>query len=869
MTDASLFRLLLVEDNPTDAELAVRELKRAGMRVEPRVVDAEASYRHALADFAPTVILSDFSMPGFDGMAALALARQHCPETPFIFVSGTLGEEYAIRALKNGATDYVLKTNLVRLPAAVERAIADARHRAEQRRIEAELKATRERLESISMSLPDVLWSVDAVTCAVLFVSPAASEIYGRPPEEFLAKHDLWLDVIHPDDRPRVRDVWERFMQGGSFDLEYRIVHPGGSYRWLHHRARRVPGASGTPVRVDGMARDITVQVEHREHIARLSRIRDLMSETNAAIVRIRDRQALFGAFCRIAVEHGAFLSACIVEHDAANRKVRLATAAGAWHASFETGIARYNASPGAAHGLLAEALRTGSATVSNDATSDARTPLRDSYAGQGIHSVACLPYTVEGAVAGVIVFGAKERNYFDQEELRLVLELAGNLGFGLELLAKQERIAYLAHHDALTGLPNRLLFDLRLTQTIEAARPAGQTVTLVICDVERFRAINDALGRGVGDRLLQAVARRVRKAAGTIDRAARLGGDEFAVVLVGPEQDPRGLEEDTARFFAKPFEVDGQHIRVNAKFGAAAFPKDGTDATALFRNAEASLKLARETGEPLIFYAPHINARVAEQHELENRLRHAVEHGELFLHYQPKVALVSKRIVGVEALMRWQGADGSLVPPAKFIPLLEQTGLILEAGQQALAAARRAYRDWQARGLATPRIAVNVSALQLRRRTFVQDVCKALGDCGPDGGGIDLEVTESLLMTDVDESIRKLRALRDRGLRIALDDFGTGYSSLAYLSRLPLDALKIDRGFIRGITENPEDTSLVSTIISLAQALKLNVVAEGVETEQQAHLLRLLRCDQAQGYLFGPPVAAADLASQFGPAGA
>jgi EAL domain-containing protein (putative c-di-GMP-specific phosphodiesterase class I) len=316
-----------------------------------------------------------------------------------------------------------------------------------------------------------------------------------------------------------------------------------------------------------------------------------------------------------------------------------------------------------------------------------------------------------------------------------------------------------------------------------------------------------------------------------------------------------RGIEQ--AAIFTAPFEIDGREVRLSAKTGIAISPDDGADADALFRNAEAALKRAKETAERYLFYAPQINARVSEQVELEHRLRRAVERGELFLHYQPKLDLVSRRVIGLEALMRWAGPDGTLVSPGKFVPVLEQTGLIFEAGQQVLAAARRAHAEWNARGVAAPRIAVNVSALQLRRRSFVDDVKSALGAVGADGGGVDLEVTESLLMSDIDESIRKLRTMRDLGLRIALDDFGTGYSSLAYLSKLPVDTLKIDRSFIHGMTENPDDTSIVSTIISLAQALRLKVVAEGVESEQQAQLLRLLRCDQAQGYLFSPPVPA------------
>src|SRR5260221_7823399 len=320
-----------------------------------------------------------------------------------------------------------------------------------------------------------------------------------------------------------------------------------------------------------------------------------------------------------------------------------------------------------------------------------------------------------------------------------------------------------------------------------------------------------------------------------------------------GAENVARGLE--AANVFGAPFEIDGHEIRITAKSGIAVFPDDGADAAALFRNAEAALKRAKETGERYLFYAPSINARVSEQVELEHRLRKAVENGELFLHFQPKVDLAGGEIVGLEAVMRGQGPDGQLVSPVKFVPVLEQTGLICEAAKQVIAAASRQYAAWRARGLAAPRIAVNVSAVQLRRRSFVQDVQQALAGAGADGGGVDLEITESLLMSEVDESIRKLRELREMGLRMALDDFGTGYSSLAYLSRLPLDTLKIDRSFVHGMTEHADHTSIISAIISLAQALRLKVVAEGVETEQQAQLLRLLRCEQAQGFLFSRPL--------------
>jgi len=720
MSAATSIRVLLTEDVVADAELEVRELKRAGLRVTHRIAETEESFTAALRDFAPDIILSDFSMPSFDGMSALALARELRPETPFIFVSGTIGEEYAIRALKNGATDYVLKTNLVRLPAAVERALADARQ---------------------------------------------------------------------------------------------------------------------------------------RQRLARLSRIRDIASAVNSALVRLRERGALFDEFCGIAAAHGGFVLARIVELGR-DGVARIAATTESDRTLFQQMVDSYNRDPQHAGSLLAEALRSGQQVVANDVANDPRVRNREALTRDGNYALALLPLLVGDRVSGVVTLRAREAAFFDQEELSLLSEMVSNISFALELMEKQEQVSYLALYDSLTGLPNRTLFHDRLTQAVQAA--GKRKLALLLVDLERFKAINDAFGKSVGDLVLRALAERLRAALGDINRVARLGSNLYAAMLLGidnAEEVARRIEQ--AAIFARPFDIDGREVRLSAKTGIAVYPDDGGDADVLFRNAEAALKRAKETGERYLFYAPQINARVSEQVELEHRLRKALEQGELFAHYQPKVDMASRAIIGLEALMRWHGPDGGLVSPARFVPVLEQTGLIFEAGQQMLMTASRVYRQWREKGVKAPRIAVNVSALQLRRKSFVEDVMQALGGAGGTAGGVDLEVTESLLMSDVDESIRKLRALRDAGLRIALDDFGTGYSSLSYLSRLPLDALKIDRSFVHGMAEHADGTSIITAIISLAQALRLKVIAEGVETEPQAQLLRLLRCDQAQGYLFSPPVPA------------
>jgi len=859
MTEPTV-RFLLLEDSAPDAELEVRELKRAGLRFTHQLIDSEQSFVAALREFAPHVILSDFSMPGFDGMAALALAREICPDTPFIFVSGTIGEEYAIRALKNGATDYVLKSNMVRLPVAVERALSDANERRERLKMEAELRAARKRLEGIAKSLPDMLWSVELPGERILYLGPTSSAIFGRSPEEFLRDPNLRVDVVHPDDRRRVLEAWRALITDGqSYDVEYRVVLPDGRVHWVNDRGHLVRSGEGAPQRIDGLARDITEQVEQRQRIARLQRIRDLSSSINSALVRLRDRDALFAEISRIAVDVGRFKGAHVGLVDPQTAEVN-------WVARHGVNVARLEVPVSARgdieaeQGIVGRALRSGKPAVWNDVANEPGVRNREPFLAHGIGAVGAFPLIVEGQAIGIFSLHAGEARLFDQDEVGMLQELAANISFALELIAKQDRVTYLALYDPLTALPNRILFHERLTQAIEAARRADTMLALALIDLERFKAINDTLGQHVGDRVLQSASQRLQEVTGDINRVARLGGNLFALIfhaVSGAEEVARRLEAAAAKLFGLPFNIEDREVRLAAKTGIAVYPEDGADADKLFRNAEASLKRAKETGERYLFYAPQINARVFEQVDLEHRLRKAVEHGDLFLHFQPKYDLTSRKIVGLEALMRWQSPEGGLVSPAKFVPVLEQTGLILEAGKQVLNAAKRAYGDWQARGLNPPRIAVNVSAIQLRRRSFVDDVRAALESVGADGGGVDLEITESLLMTDIDESIRKLRELRAMGLHMALDDFGTGYSSLAYLSKLPLDTLKIDRSFVHGMTEHADSTSIISTIISLAQALRLKVVAEGVETEQQAQLLRLLRCDQVQGYLFSPPVPA------------
>jgi diguanylate cyclase (GGDEF)-like protein/PAS domain S-box-containing protein len=474
----------------------------------------------------------------------------------------------------------------------------------------------------------------------------------------------------------------------------------------------------------------------------------------------------------------------------------------------------------------------------------------------------------------GVLGLASSEALAFDADEVKLLEELAGDLGYGIGnlRLGVERRVAgnkleYLAYYDQVTGLPNRAKFHERLERSLRGAERDGSSLAVLMFDIERFRTINETFGRAAGDELLQQVAERFTRQFGDAGSLARFGADHFAcVILQAPGRDAlaRSFEQAYQDLFAVPFQLSVAELRISAKAGVAVFPDDGVNADTLLKGAEAALNRAKSSGERYQFFAREMTERVADNLTLENKLRQGLEKDQFVLHYQPKVDLHSGAIAGLEALIRWQSPELGLVPPMKFIPLLEQTGLILEVGGWALGRAAADHRRWSEAGLKPPRVAVNVSSIQLRQRDFVSRVEQAVMQ-GVAPVAIDLEITESVIMHEVQATIAKLKEARALGLEIAIDDFGTGYSSLAYLAKLPVQTLKIDRAFISAMLDDANSTTLVQTIISMAHSMRLKVVAEGVETEEQARMLRLLRCDQMQGYLFSKPVPAAAIATMLG----
>jgi diguanylate cyclase (GGDEF)-like protein/PAS domain S-box-containing protein len=608
------------------------------------------------------------------------------------------------------------------------------------------------------------------------------------------------------------------------------------------------------------LAADISFGLEHidkEEKVMRLNRVYAVLSGINSLIVRVRDREELYREACRIAVHAGGFKLAWIgsVERDA--MRVTPVAFDGDAQGYIDRMPMALDEGAKEGRGLSGQAVRERKPMIANDIENDTRILLRTEALKRGFRSLAVLPLVVSDSVAGVLALYAESTGFFDGEEMRLLVELAGDISFALEHLEQEDKLDYLAYYDSITGLANRTLFRERLQHHLrEATRAQGQLAVIVV-DIERFRTINDTFGRQAGDALLKQMAERFREVAGDPDTLARLGADHFAVVIpyVRVEQDlVRMIEAARSRILAQPFSVDGTELRIATKAGIALFPNDGADADVLLRNAEAALRKAKISGEKHLFYTQQMTERVAEKLALENKLRQALEKDEFVLHYQPKVELEKRTIVGLEALIRWQSPELGLVPPGKFIPLLEETGLILEVGSWALARAALDHRRWFEAGLKPPRVAVNVSPIQLRQRDFASIVEQAVLE-GIAPVAIDLEITESLIMEEVEATIEKLKNAQALGIKIAIDDFGTGYSSLAYLSKLPVETLKIDRSFIITMLADPDVATLVRTIITLAHSLRLTVVAEGVDAEEQAKLLRLLKCDQMQGYLFSKPL--------------
>jgi len=487
-------------------------------------------------------------------------------------------------------------------------------------------------------------------------------------------------------------------------------------------------------------------------------------------------------------------------------------------------------------------------------------------YEGMTPHGHYCVPIKYSGEVMGVINLYLEEGHKRDQREEEFLLSIA-DITAGIirrrqaekALMENKEEICYIAYHDYLTGLPNRMLLVDRLNQVIAHTKRHGLYAAVLFLDLNGFKYINDTLGHLAGDEILKEIAKRLTGILRITDTVARLGGDEFTIILTDVKEieDVVKVVRKIFAVLSEPFRIEGYDFSVTGSVGISIFPDDGKDAETLLKNADIAMYHAKEggTGNSYVLYTPSLHDRTYKRLSMEGKLRKALDRGEFILHFQPQVSLTSGEITGIEALVRWMDPERGLLSPGEFIPVAEDTGLILALGEWILRSACMAHKGWEERGLNPPVVAVNLSLRQFRQADFVGTVARILKELLLDPQCLELELTESILMEDAEATIDILRALKELGIRLTIDDFGTGYSSLEYLRRMPIDMLKIALPFVRDITKSPDDTSIVTAIINMAHCLGLEVIAEGVETAEQLAILRTLGCDKAQGFLISRPL--------------
>ncbi len=654
----------------------IRHLRQEGYQPEYVRVDNPEGMTRALDKQFWDVILAEFSMPHFSATAALVLLKQMEKDIPFIIVSGSIGEETAVLALKEGADDYIMKNNLMRLAPAIERAMRDTAVRLDRKRAQDELRESEDRYKGlIDVAFDGMVIHHEGIiktanrAFATMFGYASVEELLGR----------FALDLIAPESRSFVETQLRE-----KYEVPYETV---------------CLKKDGTRIHVEFCAKNCTYQGQS----ARISVGRDITERKRA-----------------------------------------------------------------------------------------------------------------------------------------------------------EETILHQAYHDDLTGLPNRILFKYHLTRELAIAHHSKKQLAVTLLELDRFKTINNTLGHEIGDQLLKGVAERLKNCLGDGHIIARIGADEFMLMFRGLSrvEESTAISETILAAFQSPWMINGREIHVTPSLGIAIYPQDGDDVETLVRNADAAMYRAKEQGgNTFRHYTLTMNVKSSERLELENNLRHVLERNELLLYYQPQLNLQTGKIIGMEALVRWQHPKFGLMPPLEFIHLAEDTGLIIPLGEWILRAACMQTKAWHDAGFPQLRVAVNLSARQFHQKNLVEMITRALKASELPPQSLELEITESLAMKDADYTIEVLQELKRMEIQTALDDFGTGYSSLSLLRKFPIHSLKIDQSFIRNMTVDQNDAVIADTIITLAHSLSLKVTAEGVETPEQLAYLKQRRCDLVQGYLFSKPV--------------
>lgn len=809
--------VLLIEDNAADAKLVQDVL--ASAPGHPFLVESLTCLSSALEELdrkSYAVVLLDLSLPDGQGVAAFDRVFQAAPDSLILVLSSAADEGIARQAVQRGADDYLVKGHVDAhwLPRALHYLI-------ERKTIRDDLRISETRFRAMSDVSPMGIFVSDAQGGCV-YTNPAYQKISGLDLEQSLGAN--WSMAIHPEDRERVLAEWRLAARGTApFQTEFRFLQEDEQVVW---------------VRVNSAAMN-----DGKRAFGLVQTVEDISGRKAAEFALRAVEDALFEERERAQVTLNSIGDA-VLATDLTGHVSYLNLAAErmtGWSLEEALGCP------------LAEVFRIIDGGTRQVATNPVLTAIAEDR--------------VMGLAADCVLIRRDGEEFAIEDSVAPIHNRDGQSAGAVIVFrdvsqsrAMSMKMAYLAQHDFLTDLPNRVLLTERLSLAIAFAKRHRQQVALLFLDLDHFKHINDSLGHTIGDQLLQSVAERLAACVRVTDTVSRQGGDEFVILLaeMGRPEVIMQVTEKLLAAFATPHVIQGHELHVSLSIGISVYPDDGNDVETVLQNADTAMYHAKANGRNRYeFFTTDMNTRAVERLRVESNLRRALTQGEFLLYFQPKIDLASGAIVGGEALIRWKDPEHGLICPMQFVPIAEECGLIVPIGNWVLRETCRQIQAWQEAGLLAVPISVNVSAVEFRGKSFLEDFALILEESAISPSYLELELTESILMRDAESSAAILEALQAMGVRLAIDDFGTGYSSLSYLKRFPIHSLKIDQSFVRDIDSDADDASIVSAIIAMGKNLKQRVIAEGIETPGQLAFLRKLHCDEGQGFLFSHPLPA------------